>query len=134
MSNNYQGFLLKFDDREFDNKYIAEYSSTPDQRLDVEAERDNTGYLHRSTLPNGKTSIEFTTHIMNLDQKIECQGIIQNGITFENERKGYVTYWNDETNDYDTMECYIPDVKYTILDADENTIRYAPVTIELIEY
>ena len=135
--SNYKGYLMKFNDTVFPNSYMLEYSSTPDQRMDVSAERDNRGNLHRSTLPAGKTSIKFTTHIMSLSEKIAMQNIIMNAINsngiFE-ERKCLVEYWNDETNDYDTGWFYVPDIEYKVLDADFDDVRYAPISLELIEY
>lgn len=118
----------------FPNRYFLEYSSTPDQRLETDADRDNTGYLHRSTLPNGKTSLVFSTHIMDLDEKIALQQIFKSGLLNFTQRKYRVTYWNDETNDYDTGEFYMPDITYKVMDANESTILYNPITIELTEY
>ena len=135
--NNYKGYLLKFNDTVFPNNYFLEFSSTPDQRMDIDSERDNLGTLHRSVLPDGKTSIEFATHIMSLDEKIEMQNIIKNAIVsngIPEERKCLVEYWNDETNDYDTGWFYEPDIKYKIMYADATNIMYQPISIELIEY
>ncbi|MCD8025366.1 MAG: hypothetical protein LUF33_00075 [Clostridiales bacterium] len=132
--SNYKGYLLKFGSSVMPNSYLCEYSSTPDQRLDSDAERDNTGYLQRSTLPNGKTSITFTTHILFLDEKIRFQGIINSGITNTVQRKCTVTFWDDETNTYKTSSFYLPDVEYSILDADDTGITYEPISVELIEY
>lgn len=134
MANNYEGFLLKFGGSILPNKYFLEYSSTPDQRLESSAERDNLGALHRATLPNGKTSITFSTHTMSLDEKIQFQSIINSAMVFESQRKVSVTYWNDETNTYKTGYFYIPDIEYQAMDADADTIRYNPITVELIEY
>lgn len=134
MANNYKGYLLKFGGSILPNKYFLEYSSTPDQRLESSAERDNLGTLHRATLPNGKTSITFSTHIMSLDEKIQFQSIINSAMVFESQRKVSVTYWNDETNIYKTGYFYIPDIEYQAMDADADTIRYNPITVELIEY
>ena len=134
MANNYSGFLLKFGGRVFPNGYFLEYESTPDQRLETDAERDSTGYLNRSTLPNGKTSLSFSTHILNLDEKIAVQSVFRSGLISAVERKYRVTFWDDEINDYKTSDFYMPDVKYQIMDADASTIRYNPITFELTEY
>lgn len=134
MSNNYKGYLIKFGTNIFPNHFFLEYASTPNQRLDSDAERDNTGYLQRSTLPEGKTKITFSTHILHLDEKIYLQSIINQAISNEVQRKCFVTYWNDETNIYDSGYFYLPDVEYQIMDADESDIRYNPITFELIEY
>jgi hypothetical protein len=134
MANNYKGYLIKFGGIVFPNSYFLEYSSTPDQRLDESAERDQNGTLHRTTLPNGKTSITFSTHILHLDEKIKVQNIINTSITNSVQRKAYIEYWNDETNNYDTGYFYIPDVEYQIMDATATDILYNPITFELIEY
>nr|DAX10516.1 MAG TPA: hypothetical protein [Bacteriophage sp.] len=131
---NYKGFLLKFGNTEFPNNYFAEYSSTPDQRMDTDAERDDNGNLQRTTLPTGKTSITFSTHILHLDEKINMQNIINSAIVNTAQRKCYVTYWNDETNSYDSGYFYIPDIEFSVMDADKTDIRYNPISIELIEY
>lgn len=131
---NYKGYLLKFGNTEFPNNYFAEYSSTPDQRMDNDAERDDNGSLQRSTLPTGKTSITFSTHILHLNEKINMQNIINSAIVNTAQRKCYVTYWNDETNSYDIGYFYIPDIEFSVMDADETDILYNPISIELIEY
>lgn len=132
--SNYKGYLLKFRNTEFPNNYFAEYSSTPDQRMDNDAERDDNGSLQRSTLPTGKTSITFSTHILHLNEKINMQNIINSGIVNTVQRKCYVTYWNDETNSYDSGYFYIPDIEFSVMDASKTDIRYNPISIELIEY
>lgn len=135
--NNYKGYLLKFNGTVFPNNYMLEFSSTPDQRMDVDSERDNLGTLHRSVLPDGKTSIKFSTHILSLDDKITMQNIIWNAINANGtpeERNCFIEYWNDEINDYDKGCFYIPDIQYVVMDASATNIRYQPISIELIEY
>lgn len=102
--------------------------------MDSESERDNTGYLHRAVLPNGKTSITFSTHILSLDQKINMQHIISQGVTNFTQRRCTVTFWDDETNSYRTSDFYMPDIKYQVMDATDTDILYNPITVELIEY
>lgn len=134
MANNYKGYLLKFGDKIFPNKYFLEYSTTPGQRMETYAERDNKGNLQRNTLPNGKTNISFSTHILNLEEKIVVQNIINRAIVNTAQRKCKVTYWNDEENVYKTSYFYIPDITFTAMDANSKTIFYNPISIELIEY
>ena len=134
MANNYKGYLLKFGENVLPNNYFVEYSSTPNQRLDSDAERDNSGNLHRTTLPNGKTSILFSTHILHLEDKINLQKIINYSIVNDAQRKCFVEYWDDEENNYNSGYFYIPDIEYNIMDASNTDIIYSPISIELIEY
>ena len=126
--SNYNGYLLKFGHNIMPNKYISAFSSTPNQRLETSAERDQIGTLQRATLPNYKTKISFSTHILHLNEKIDFQSIINLSMTNKLQRKCRVTYWNDETNSY------IPDIEYTVMNAEKNDITYQPITVELIEY
>lgn len=134
MANKYAGYLLKFGNNILPNHYISEYSSTPNQRQESSAERDQNGTLVRSTLPNFKSDITFSTHILRLDEKINFQNIINSSIINGVQRKCYVTYWNDETNSYSSGYFYIPDTQYSIMDADNSDVMYNPISLELIEY
>lgn len=133
MPNNYQGFLIRFGSYGvIPLNYIMEYSSTPCQRMESDAQRDQNGNLHRATLPNTKTSIKFTTHILDLTEKITLQNLMNYSNSVQ--RKVQVTFWNDEINDYSTSWFYIPDIEFTVMDASTNDIKYNPITVELIEY
>ena len=73
MANNYAGFLIKFGNTVMPNEYLQEYITTPNRRLEASAERDQNGNLWRDTLPNQKTNIKFSTHILFLEDKIKFQ-------------------------------------------------------------
>ena len=134
MSTDYKGYLLKFNNDKMPNSYFTEYSSTPNQRLDSSAVRDNYANLQRSTYKNYKTSITFTTHILNLEEKITFQNIIKTNMSNAVQRKVSVTYWNDETNKYSTGTFYIPDIEFSVMDATDDNIMYNPISVEMIEY
>ncbi|HBM99603.1 MAG TPA: hypothetical protein DD413_09280 [Ruminococcus sp.] len=126
--------MIKFGSTILPNNYFLEYSSTPNQRMESDAQRDQLGDLHRTTLPHHKTSIRFSTHILSLDEKINFQTIINNAITNSTQRRVSVTYWNDETNSYYSGSFYIPDIEFQVMDADAKNIEYNPISVELIEY
>lgn len=137
----YSGYLIKFggsNGQLLPEGIILSYSSKPNQRLDLSAERDNTGYLHRYTLANGKTAIKFSVHMLHLAEKIALQNAINAAINVSGgdavERKGFIQYWDDENNEYKTGWFYIPDVEYIVMDFDSNDIIYEPIEFELIEY
>ena len=132
--SNYAGWLLKFGNTVMPNHYFLEYSSTPSRISDDDAGTDQTGRLWRSPLSHKRSTVKFTTHQMELDDKLQFQAIIQNNITNAAEDKATVTYWNDKTNAYHTTEVYIPDIEYSVMDADARTIYYNPISVELVEY
>lgn len=132
----FEGYLLKFGTQILPHKYIrlSSYDTTPNQRTELSAVRDNNNYLCRVTSPNHKTTIKFSTISLSLDEKTEIQAIMSNGLVNEIERKYKVTYWNDETNSYITSEFYMPDVNYPIKKIEGENIEYNPISYELIEY
>ncbi len=132
--NNYNGYLLKFGSQILPNSFLLEYKSTPNRRSEASAETDQNGALIRETLTHTRSTLSFSTHILKLDQKIQFQSIINSSIINALQRKATVEYWNDETNSYSSGYFYIPDIEYSVKDADNTDILYNPISVELIEY
>lgn len=135
----FSGYLIKFGDTVLPNNLLKleGWNSTPNQRLDSEAERDADMLLHRSTSANTKTKIVFQTKdSLTLAEKMQLQAVINAGMVNLTERKVNATYWNDETNDYVTSATgfYIPDINFVIERISGNDIIYKSAQITLIEY
>ena len=132
----YEGYLIAFGGCILPNSYLIQkgYSTTPNQRTELSAVRDNNNYLCRVTSPNHKTTIKLTTGVLHLSDKLAIQSIMAKGLVNEVERKYSVTYYNDETNSYITSYFYMPDVTYSVIDTLGNDIIYSSVSFELIEY
>ena len=143
----FSGYLIAFTDNsnnliKFPNKYIRfeSYEIAPNQRLDLDSTRDTTGVLHRNVLAHTATKVSFNMPAMNNTE-------LQNALTYFTNAWGYntgdtqarkckVTYWNEMKNTYESMICYMPDIKFTIWNLDENTnvINYGETKISFIEY
>lgn len=138
----FKGYLLMFGSDEKGARRLQRYLAqnlifTPNQRTEAEAYRDANNNLHRITIDNHKTKIEFETiPSLTLEQKQEIDSIMKVGLINEVERKYSVTYWNDDINDYKTGEFYIPDTSYGIIRADtkKNILVYDSIKYKLIEY
>ena len=50
------------------------------------------------------------------------------------EKKALVTAWMPELGDYVTMDCYLPDIEYTIDYADETTVEYSSFRLAFVGY
>lgn len=123
----------------FPNEYIdpKTYNSTPNQRLEIKAVRNSsTAYLNRTTAPNTKTSLSFSTHPLHLNEMSKVRGIFNRAFTSRLQRRLKIKYWNDETMDYREATAYMPDTVYTFIDIDSSSkdILYGPATFEFIEY
>ena len=72
--------------------------------MDNDAERDDNGSLQRSTLPTGKKSITFSTHILHLNEKINMQNIINSGIV--NTWQNLDLHWHFVADDCLRVDAY----------------------------
>ena len=132
--SNYNGYLLKFGNNIMPNKYITAFHQLRISDLKLLRNEIRTVRFKGQRCQNYKTKISFSTHILHLDEKIDFQSIINLSMANKLQRKCRVTYWNDETNSYYTSYFYIPDIEYTVMNAEKNDITYQPITVELIEY
>ena len=135
--SNFQGYLLKFGSEVFPNKYLDfdNQASTPNQRAEAEAYVDANNELHRITLPKYRTKIEYNTiDDLSLADKIAIQDVMFKGLVDAVQRKYLVTYWNDETNSYETSNFYIPDTTFQIKMITADNIIYRSFKLILIEY
>lgn len=133
----YNGYLVKVNGTVFPMKYIAEksYIVHPDQRLDLDSERDATGVLHRSVVGHMPNKIEFTTLSLNNSEVAEITRITGLGPS-NRSRDVTLELYNPETDGYETARCYIPNLDYTIdwIDNEGKIIHYSPIRYAFIEY
>lgn len=141
-ASNFQGWLLRNADthEEFPHKLIAKdgYQSTPLQRTELKAYRDNDVYLHRIVSPNYKTKIEFSTiEKLRLSQLEQIQQWIAGARLNTKERKVKIEYWDDELLQYRVMNAaYQTDTTYPVSSVNRarNTIKYRQIKFTFIEY
>lgn len=140
-AGDFQGWLLKFGTgEEFPHRLIAKdsYQSTPLQRVDLKAYRDNNVTLHRVVSPNYKTKIEFSTiDNLKLRQLEQIQQVLSRARINTKERKVTLTYWDDELLQYRTMNAaYQTDTTYPVSTISRvlRTIKYRPIKFTFIEY
>lgn len=115
---------------------IEEYQVTPDQMLDLDSYRSETGVLLRNPLSHTATKVEFNTpHIYRPDLNALLK-IIKDGFISAKARDVKLKYYDQYTDDYKTGHFYVPDIEFTInhIDEDAGTILYNPVRIAFIEY
>lgn len=138
--SKFQGWLLKFGDNVLPMKYISlgGWDSTPNQRVEIDAYRDANSLLHRDTADGTKTSLKITILPLLLSEKVELDKIIGFATLSgedKKQRRVIITYWNDETMDYQTGTFYIADINYKIKRVLKNgDAEYESFSIEMIEY
>ena len=137
---NFAGYLLKATATGiiFPQKYIAleSWDSTPDQREELKAYRDdNTRNLTRVTAAGKKSIFSFTTREgLHLADKIIIQTFFTNGESDHEQRKINLEFWNEETNSYDTGDFYRPNMNFPIYKITEDDIIYKAMKFEFVEY
>ena len=137
----FAGYLIKLggsSGTELPLKYIKaeKYKVTPNQRLESEAGRAVTGLLHRTTIAQTKTKIEFDTPPIDNTQLAELNGLIFAAMTDTHRRDITIYYYDPETDSYKTANCYMPDADYSIkhLDTVNTKVFYDSVRFAFIEY
>ena len=139
---DFQGWLLRNPAtlEEFPHNLIAKdtYQSTPLQRIELKAYRDNNVQLHRVVSPNYKTKIEFSTlDKITLAQLQQIHNFLTGVNVKRSERKIKLEYWDDELLQYRTMNAvYITDTTYPVstIDRAKRSIRYKAIKFTFIEY
>lgn len=137
MQKDYRGYLVKFGSHQLPNSFLNEYTSTPNQRLEKKAWRDNTEYLQRITSPNFKTTLKLVVRSLSQGEIDLFNSIKLNGLLNLDQRKYEIEYWNLETMDYASGEFYVPDTEYSlkhIADNDIGEMYYKEFTLEMIQY
>ena len=137
----YSGYLIKLGGSGgaiLPMNYISpqSYKSTPNQRMESEAARSITGYLHRTTVEHTATKIEFKTTVLTNKDLRTLNSLLRTYFTDNLERKIVINYYDQETDSYRNATCYMPDVEYTIsrIDPDTNLVYYEPIRYAFIEY
>lgn len=139
-STNFAGYLLKAvaTNAIFPHNYIAleSWSSTPDQREELKAYRDdNTRNLTRVTAAGKKSVFSFETRDkLNLADKMAIQKFFTDAESDHDQRKIQLQFWNEETNSYDTGYFYRPNMNFSIYRITEDDIIYKSLKFEFIEY
>lgn len=139
----FRGYLIKAvkTDAILPLKFIQwdSYKITPNQREEIKAYRDdNTRDLTRVTASGKKTAIEFKLRAMWLEDMMEFQGWLGDGMEDTQEaheqRKIQLEIYDTEENVYKTGYFYVPNMDYTILRITDDSIKYKEQTIKFIEY
>jgi len=134
----FEGYLLKSGNSIFPHKYmqLSSWKTTPNQREEIKAYRDdNTRNLTRVTAAGRKTAIQFKTRPhLHLSDKQIIQNWFVSHETNHDERKLPITFWNDESNTYQTGYFYRPNMEFKIEKITDDDIIYGEFTFDLVEY
>lgn len=132
----YGGFLIKVGSYTVPFRYIeAKKFKCGIKGQDLDSYRDANGELHREALQNVAIKAEWETPA-DIDEAALriLMDSIRRQYSNKTEKKALVTAWMPEIGGYVTMNCYIPDVEYTIDYADEKTVKYTSFRLAFIGY
>lgn len=92
MQKDYRGYLVMFGNTQLPNSFLTRYRSTPDQRIEKKAWRDNNESLQRVTSPNFKTTLNLELRPLSQREKDLFNSIKANGLQDATQKKYRVTY------------------------------------------
>jgi hypothetical protein len=136
----FKGYLLRATktNTRFPAKYIEEgtWSSTPNQREEIKAYRDdNTRDLYRVTAKGKKSIFSFSTRPnLHLADKIVIQNFFYENESNVEERKINLEYWDDDNNTYKTGDFYRPNMPFKIIQYSNDDIIYDSFDFDFVEY
>ena len=113
----FEGYYIKKDGNIFPNYIIAKegYKCTPNQRTDKNSYVDGKGALHRTVLPVKRSTVKLTT----IDEFRYSEMLLIKSFFIPRDVVT-LTYWNDETDAYETAKFYVPDIEYVHKFLDKN--------------
>lgn len=111
------------------------YQATPQQAIDLDSYRSETGLLLRNVV-GSKCKVEFNTPLMTETEWQSLWAIIKAGFNNSEEKKLKLRYYDTLNAAYKTGNFYVPDVVTTIRNINETTgvINYNEIRIAFIEY
>ena len=134
----FNGSLLRLGGTDVPISFISpsSYRVVPNQMLDLSAERDTTGVLHRDVVDHAPTKIEFSTPCLYDTEAEQLNAIVTGAFTEEKSRTLTVEYYVPSSNSYKSGTFYVPDVEYAIrhIDDSNNKILFEPLRFAFIEY
>ena len=134
----FNGYLIALGTAEtqFPLKYMRyeSYSTTPDQRLDLDSTRDTTGVLHRTVLAHTATKITFNMPMMSNREMQLALAYFKNAFSDSQARTIKVKYYDEWTNGYKSGTFYMPDINFTIRQIENGIINYGETKVTFIEY
>jgi len=116
----------------------AGMSSTPNQMQDLDSYVNTKGHLKRTVLEHDRTKIDFNTKPMNYSDMHAFIHILKLGMKqpkcIVKERKIRVRYYDEWSDDYEYMFCYIPDVEFQYNFTGLGFPQYLATRFAFIEY
>lgn len=132
----YQGYLIKVGNYEIPLSMMrAETYKVSKKVLDLDSYRDANGELHREALEHFSAVITFNIPPLKTNKEISAfLSNIQANYTVPKERKALVEFYMPETDDYVTLNMYMPDIEFTMYMATQTVVKYNETSIEFIGY
>ena len=132
----YGGYLIKVGNYESPFKFIEASSyKTGIKGQDLDSYNDANGILQRTALENVSVKTEWETPAPITESETrELMDNIRSQYSNSTEKKAIVTCWSPELGQYVSMNCYMPDVDYTVQFADNKEIIYDKYRLAFIGY
>lgn len=132
----YEGYLIKVGTYTVPFNYILTSTfKCGIKGQDLDSTRNANGILKRDALENEVIQAEWDVPPSITEEELRpLMSNIQSQYSNKMEKKASVTVWMPEIGQYVTMDCYIPDIEYTIQFADEKEIKYESFHPKFIGY
>lgn len=131
----FQNYLLKAGEYDISGYVdIENYKVSPDQRADLDSDRNGLNILYREVADHYTTKIEFNTVPLEAEELTEFLQALEKSYINTKERKILVTYFDVNTGGYKSGEMYVPNFTVETKSWNGMHLIYKPLRIAFIEY
>lgn len=131
----YNGYLIKVGTYTVPFRFIeAKKYKCGVKGQDLDSFTDANGVLNRNALANQVIKMEWETGSISEQDFRPFMDKIRAQYLNKIEKKASVEAFMPEIGKYVTMDCYLPDVEFTIDYADEEELSYSTVRLAFIGY
>lgn len=109
---------------------------SPYKVMDLDPYYDSTGLLHRNVVEHTSASMKWSTPPMSMTAKNNLMASVRSMYTNAKRRDLTVEYYNDETDAYDTADCYLVEPKFKPKEKNAITgeMLYNSIEFEVVKY
>ena len=114
--------------------FQAESYTSEKRRTEISNRQDVTGKTHRTVAEHQTVRIELETRAIRSTNLAPLIDLISRKMTDKKRRDITIQYYDTELDTYKTATCYMPDLKMTIREMEQDSILFEPIRFSFIEY
>lgn len=133
----FKGYFIQVGSWKIPLSYMAinTITNNPYKVMDSDPYYDGNGLLHRNPVSHTSADLKFSTPVMTMSEKETFMSKLRAQLTDKKRRDCKVTFYNDETGEYETGDFYLAEPTFSpSTNSVGGEILYNPIELEFIKY